>query len=297
MIYCKKRIHPLEVSNLKHIVTIQDITCLGKCASTVALPIISSMGVETSVIPTSLLSMHTAFDNFYAHDLTHCIPPIIERWKKENFQFDSIYTGYLGSLEQMDHISTLIHTFKTENTLVFMDPVLGDHGELYTGFDLNFAREMAKLCSKADIITPNLTEACLLLNRPYPDKTCSKEYIKELLVDLSQLGANTVILTSASFHPNQLGVMAYDAISGEFFEYFNEKVEKQFFGTGDIFASVCVGALTRGLPLKNALKLAVDFTSSSIEQTINDPDHRWYSVNFEQSIPMLVSRIQKEARN
>ncbi len=282
---------------MKRIVTLQDITCLGKCASTVALPIISSMGVEASVIPTSLLSMHTAFDDFYIHDLTHCMEPIIKQWEKENFHFDAIYTGYLGSLKQVEHISNLVDNFKTENTLFFMDPVLGDHGELYTGFDTHFAKEMATLCSKADIITPNLTEACFLLDRPYPTTPPSEAFIKELLYDLSKLGSKTVILTGATFHEDLLGVVAYDAISEKYFEYFNQKVDSQFHGTGDIFASVCVGALTRGLPLPNAIKLAVDFTSASIEHTLIDPNRRWYSVNFEEAIPMLVNRVQAETNS
>ena len=278
---------------MKRIVTIQDITCLGKCALTVALPIISAMGVEASVIPTALLSVHTAFDHFTFQDLTPSVSPIVNHWKKEKFTFDSIYTGYLGSFEQMNLISNFIDDFKKEDTLVFMDPVLGDHGRLYTGFDEEFARAMAKLCAKADVITPNLTEACLLLERPYPGDACDESYVKDLLRDLSQLGTKKVVLTGASFHPEQVGVVAYDAETDRFFQYFNELLPMRFHGTGDVFASICVGALTRGFSLEQALPLAVDFTLASIRASMADPDRRWYSVNFEEAIPMLVRRLEE----
>lgn len=278
---------------MKRIVTIQDITCLGKCSLTVALPIISAMGVEASVIPTAVLSVHTAFPSFTFHDLTPSFSSIAQHWKGEGFSFDAIYTGYLGSLEQVKLISDFVDDFKKPETLVFMDPVLGDNGKLYTGFDLEFAHSMAKLCSKADVITPNLTEACLLLDRPYPGDQCDEAYAKELLLELSHLGAKKVVLTGASFEPDKLGVLAYDAEENRYFQYFNQHVPMRFHGTGDVFSSTCVGALTRGMPLDEALTLAVDFTLASIEATLSDQDRRWYSVNFEEAIPMLVRRISE----
>jgi pyridoxine kinase len=277
---------------MKRIVTIQDITCLGKCSLTVALPIISAMGVEASVIPTAVLSVHTAFPDFTFHDLTPTFSPIVNHWRSEEFHFDAIYTGYLGSFDQMKLISSFIDDFKKPNTLMFMDPVLGDNGKLYTGFDHDFARAMAKLCSKADVITPNLTEACLLLGRPYPGDSCDEAYVKDLLLSLSNLGAKKVVLTGASFEPGKVGVVAYDTETGRFFEYFNQQFPLRFHGTGDVFSSTCVGALTRGLSLEQSLTLAVDFTLESIQATMSDPERRWYSVNFEQAIPMLVRRIE-----
>lgn len=276
---------------MKRIVTIQDITCLGKCSLTVALPIISAMGVEASVIPTAVLSVHTAFPSFTFHDLTPSFAHITKHWKDEQFAFDAIYTGYLGSMEQIQLISNFVDDFKKPNTLVFMDPVLGDNGTLYTGFDLDFAHSMAKLCKKADVITPNLTEACFLLGRPYPGDRCDEAYVKELLLELSTLGAKKVVLTGASLEPGKVGVMAYDAQENRFFQYYNEYFPMRFHGTGDVFSSTCVGALTRGLPLDKALTLAVDFTLASIKASLSDPERRWYSVNFEEAIPMLVKRI------
>ena len=279
---------------MKRIVTAQDITCLGSCALTVALPVVSAMGVEASVLPTALLSVHTAFPSFTFQDLTDALPPVIEHWKREGFTFDAIYTGYLGSLEQIHLISRFIDDFRKPDTLVFLDPVLGDAGQLYDGFDESFPRAMAQLCAKADVIAPNLTEACLLLGRPYPGEGCDEAYVKNLLRELSGLGAPRVILTGVDFCPEQVGVMSYDAETGEFFQYFRQKYPRRFHGTGDVFSSVCVGALTRGLPLDRALTLAVDFTLESIQKTMADPQGRWYSINFQEAIPLLVSRLEAE---
>ncbi|MBP1757786.1 MAG: putative rane protein [Firmicutes bacterium] len=279
---------------MKRIVTAQDVTCLGSCALTVALPVVSAMGVEASVLPTALLSVHTAFPTFTFQDLTSALPPVIEHWKREGFAFDAIYTGYLGSLDQVDLISRFIDDFRGPETLVFLDPVLGDAGKLYEGFDTDFAHAMARLCAKADVIVPNLTEACLLLDRPYPEGTCDEDYVRGLLRELSGLGVPRVVLTGVDFRPDQVGVMAYDAGTGEFFQYFSRKYPRRFHGTGDVFASTCVGALTRGFSLERALTLAVDFTLESIEKTLADPEGRWYSVNFQEAIPMLVSRLESE---
>lgn len=279
---------------MKRIVTAQDITCLGSCALTVALPVVSAMGVEASVLPTALLSVHTDFPSFTFQDLTDALPPVIDHWKREGFTFDAIYTGYLGSLAQVRLTSRFIDDFRRPDTLVFLDPVLGDAGKLYEGFDGNFPRAMAQLCAKADVIAPNLTEACLLLGRTYPQEGYDEAYVRELLRELSGLGAPRVILTGAEFRPDQVGVMSYDARTGEFFQYFRRKYPRRFHGTGDVFASVCVGALTRGLPLNRALTLAVDFTLESIQKTMSDPQGRWYSVNFQEAIPMLVSRLEAE---
>ena len=155
---------------MKRIVTIQDISCLGKCSLTVALPIISAMGIETSIIPTAVLSTHTLFDDYTFKDLTDQIKPISEHWKKEGFNFDAIYTGYLGSAEQIDLMCKFFDEFKTDNNFIFVDPAMADQGELYPSFDNNFAIAMKKLCSKADVISPNLTEACILTDTEYKEK-------------------------------------------------------------------------------------------------------------------------------
>ena len=278
---------------MKRIVTVQDISCVGKCSLTVALPVISAMGVETSVIPTAVLSTHTAFKEFTFRDLTDDITGIAEHWKKEKITFDAIYTGYLGSFRQLKLVSDFFDEFKEENTLIFVDPVMGDYGNLYTGFTQEFAFEMARLCSKADIIVPNMTEAAFMLGVDYKGEGYSESYVKDLLYKLSELGPKQVVLTGISFEPNTLGVMGYDSVTGEYFSYFNEKIKANYHGTGDVFASCCVGALMNGYNLEDALKIAADFTVESIKDSIHDSESRWYGVNFENAIPYLVKRLGK----
>ena len=175
-----------------------------------------------------------------------------------------------------------------------VDPVMADNGALYAGFTPAFVQEMAKLCGKADIIVPNLTEACYLLNIPYPGEDYTRADIQHILTELGKLGCKQVVLTGVSLEPGRLGVMAYDTEKQTFFEYYNEKMPSSFHGTGDVFASVVVGAMMRGCSLEDALRLAVDFTLESIRKTVADPEHRWYGVNFEEAIPLLVSRLSHE---
>lgn len=277
---------------MKKIVTVQDISCVGKCSLTVALPIISAMGVETSVLPTAVLSTHTMFKKPAFHDLTGEIANITSHWKSIGLNFDGIYTGYLGSVEQLDLISDFIEDFRGDG-FVFIDPVMGDHGKLYSGFNSEFVSRMAGFCGKADIIVPNLTEASLILNIPYVGENYNENYIKDILLGLTSSGAKKAILTGISFEPNQLGVMSYDSESGEFSSCFGEKLGGTFHGTGDIFASTCVGALANDFALKDALKIATDYTCECIRLTVGETRNKAFGVNFEKAIPMLVSAIQK----
>lgn len=276
---------------MKRIVTIQDISCVGKCSLTVALPVISACGVEAAVIPTAVLSTHTGFESFTFRDLTDEIYPITAVLKKEGITFDAIYTGYLGSPMQLQLMEKLFEVFRTESNLIFVDPVLGDHGELYPGFTQEFADKMAGLCAKADVIVPNLTEACFMLKEEYVESGYSEEYIRSILKRLAATGCKNVVLTGVSFEEGKLGVMSYNSDSDTYFSYFTEKAELSFPGTGDVFSSACVGALMRGLSLERALKVAVNFTLEAIKASIKDPDHRWYSVNFEEALPFLINEL------
>lgn len=276
---------------MKRIVTIQDISCVGKCSLTVALPIISAMGVECAVLPTAVLSTHTMFKNFTFRDLTCDIAPIAAHWKAEKIDFDAIYTGYLGSFEQLKLVSEFIDAFRTPENLVFIDPVMADNGRLYPGFTPEFARAMAGLCGKADVIVPNLTEAAFLLDRPYRAGGYEEADIRDLLKRLAGLGAKNAVLTGVSFSPGELGVMGYRAEKDEFFSYFHRRIDVSFHGTGDIFSSTAVGALMRGFPLEKALALAADYTVDCIEGTMNSPDHVQYGVEFERAIPKLLERL------
>ncbi len=278
---------------MKRIVTIQDISCIGKCSLTVALPIISAMGVEACVIPTAVLSAHTAFDSFTFHDLTEEIPKIRDNWEKQNIGFDAVYTGYLGSFRQLDMVADFITAQKKNNTLVFVDPVMADNGKLYPGFDIDFARRMKMLCSKADIIVPNLTEASYLLEIPYVAEDYDEKYIRSILIKLCETGAKKAILTGITFDKASLGAVCYDSENDRFYKYFNRHINVTYHGTGDIFASSCLGAVMRGMSLDESISLAVDFVLECILKTQSDPDHRWYGVNFEEAIPMLTDCLKQ----
>lgn len=278
---------------MKRIVTVQDISCVGKCSLTVALPIISAMGTEAAVLPTAVLSTHTMFKGFTFCDLTDEIEPIIAHWKKENMDFDAVYTGYLGSARQIALTKDLISKFKGEDTLVLVDPAMADGGRMYTGFEKSFALEMATLCSVADIIVPNLTEASFMLGEEYVAEGYDEEYIKDMLKKLTALGCKTAVITGVSFEKDKLGVMSYDSESGEYFSYFRERIPESFHGTGDVFASTFLGALMRERSIGDSLKIATDFTVECIKATLGNPQERKYGVNFEEEIPYLVSRMDK----
>ena len=278
---------------MKRVVTIQDISCLGKCSLTVALPIISAYGVETCVIPTAVLSTHTMFNGFTFRDLTSDMLPIKEHWQKEGFEFDAIYTGYLGSFEQLDIVKDYFKSLKTSNTITVVDPVMADNGKLYKGFTVDFAHNMATLCGMADVIVPNLTEACFMLDKEYVASGYSRDYIKDILVSLANLGAKKTILTGVSFNDGETGVMGYDSETGEFFEYYHKRIDASYHGTGDIFSSAFVGGLMRGYTTLTALKIAANFTAECIEITANDKNSIKYGVNFEFVLPNLIDEIRK----
>ncbi len=278
---------------MKRIVTVQDISCVGKCSLTVALPIISAMGTEAAVVPTAVLSTHTQFKNFTFHDLTDEIAPIASHWKNEGVTFDAVYTGYLGSLRQIELTKNLIKDFRTENNIVLVDPAMADGGRMYTGFDIPFAKQMASLCAVADIIVPNITEATFMLDIPYIEKGYDEAYIKNILVKLTELGAKTAVLTGVSFEEGKVGVMSYNKETKEYFSYYTERVPENFHGTGDLFASAFLGALMRGRSLGDSLKVAADFIVECIRATLDNPADRKYGVNFEQMIPYLVDRMDK----
>ncbi len=276
---------------MKRLVTIQDISCLGKCSLTVALPIISAMGIEAAIIPTAILSTHTQFKEFTFRDLTNDIPEIAKHWKKERFNFDAIYTGYLGSIRQIEILKYFFKEFKTDNNFIFVDPVMGDNGKLYSGFDEKFALEMKELCKNADIVVPNITEACYMLQRKYKEEYTEEE-IKDLLIELSNLGPKCSILTGVSFKKDEIGVMAYDREEKRFYTYFREKIPVKYHGTGDIFSSTLVGALVNNNSLEESLRIAVDYVWETISDTYKEKKENAYGVNFESKIPYLISRMK-----
>ncbi len=278
---------------MKRILTIQDISCLGKCSITVALPVISAMGVETTILPTAVLSTHTMFQNFTVKDLTDQLVPITEHWKKEGIHFDAIYTGYLGSDEEIEIVKKIFADFGGDDTLIFVDPVMADHGKLYPAFDEAYAKHNASLCGAADIIVPNLTEACFMTDTEYREDY-DETYIKDLLAKLAALGSKVVVLTGIAFGAGKNGVYGLDTVSGEYFAYENDHIDAAYHGTGDVFSSVSVGGIVRGLSYADAFALAADYTADTIRETLKNPDKPWYGVDFEATIPELVKMLAEK---
>lgn len=277
----------------KRVVAVHDISCVGKCSLTVALPILSAAGFETSVLPTAVLSTHTGgFTGYTFRDLTEDVTPILNHWKSLNLRVDSVYTGYLGSFEQISLVCGLIDSFRNENTLVMVDPVMADNGKLYAAFDEAFPKGMLELVKKADIVVPNLTEASLLLGIPYPGDNCDRKTVHAILKALTDLGPSEAVLSGVSFADGKLGAAAYSKSTGKFYEYQAERVDGYFHGTGDIFGSALLAARLKGKDLGASIRVAVNYTLSAIKRTLEEGTDRKYGVNFEESIPELLKMLR-----
>ncbi len=242
------------------------------------------------MLPTAVLSTHTAFPKFTFHDLTKELMPITNTFEELNLSFDAVYTGYLGSFEQVDFVDAFLSSQK-QNATIIIDPVMGDHGRLYSGFTQAFADRMTALCKHADLLLPNLTEAAFMLKEPYLE-AYTEEDIRTTLKKLANLGAKRVALTGISLEKDKVGCYFYDSADQSFFYYANQKLPSVHHGTGDVFASCVTGARMRGMGWKDALKLGVDFTLASIEATLKDPNPIDYGVNFEEALPMLIEQLK-----
>ena len=275
---------------MKKVVTIQDISCFGKCSATVALPVISAMGVECAVIPTAVLSTHTGgFKGYTFRDLTDDIPAVTAHWKKEGLCFDGLYTGYLGSPEQAAMIGQFID--EIEPAYVFIDPAMADNGKLYAGFGEEIIGAMKSLCDRADLIVPNLTEATLMLGEKYrAPGTYDEAYIHDILRRLAEGGAKIAAVTGVNYDGARQGIVAYHRETGEFEEYFHENLPVSYHGTGDLFASTLFGAIMREKPLAEALRIAATNVLNAIRATMDDPAYR-YSVKFELVVPQLLAML------
>lgn len=275
----------------KNVATIHDISGFGRCSLTVALPLLSASGVQTSVIPTAVLSTHTGgFKANTFHDLTADIEPISEHWKREGIKFDAIYTGYLCSASQVYSVMSAIEHLKDDNTLIVVDPVMGDNGKCYSGFSLSFIGYMLRMCQKADIITPNITEAALLAGMPYSEDYDEK-YIEKLLNCLYEITNAKIVLTGVTFEKKKIGVAIFDG--EEIIYVFSQRHSASYHGTGDIFASVLVGALLNDRSLKSAAQIAVNFVSLCINRTIKNKTDERYGIDFEEEIPNLLKYLEK----
>ena len=272
----------------KKILTIQDISCVGQCSLTVALPILSAAGFETCILPSAVLSTHTAgFTGFTVRDLTDDIPAIAEHWKKEGILFDCIYTGYLGSTRQIDDVKNIIATLAASGCTSIVDPAMADNGKLYPAFDHEYVQAMKALAFSADIILPNITEACFLTDTEYRD-SYDEAWISQLLKKLRDAGAKTIVLTGVSYKPETTGVVVLEGEEPAYYEH--RKIAKGCHGTGDVYASAFVGALMHGESAYDAAALAADYTVRCIEVTQGDPAH-WYGVKFELVLPEYIRML------
>lgn len=273
----------------KRILTIQDISCLGQCSLTVALPIISACSHETCILPSAVLSTHTGgFSGYTVNDLSEDFPAIKNHWLKEGISFDAIYTGYLGSTKQIEYVSDIFGSLKRDDAKIIVDPAMADNGKLYWGFDDEYVKGMRFLCSKADIILPNITEACFLTDTEYKE-TYDNAYVDELISKLKEICNGTIIITGVSYNSDEINVVIADSDTKKV--YVHKKISKSFHGTGDIFSSAFVGAYMQDKSMFDAVKIASNYTVECIENTIDDESH-WYGTKFETAIPSLVRMLE-----
>ena len=276
-----------SVAAPRRLLTIQDVSCVGQCSATVAVPLVSACGVECAVLPSAVLSNHTGgFPSWTFRDLTDEIPLIEAEWRKQDIRFDAFYTGYVCP-PQIDPILSVMSSCAASGALRFVDPVMADNGRLYTGFGPDFPAQMARLCAGADYVLPNLTEAAFLLGREPVLEGYDEAFVEETVAGLHALGAKNVVLTGVSFDPALLGTAVSDG-SGIRYD-FNPRLSRSVHGTGDVFASVFAGAVMRGLSGPDASALAADVVCAAIEAT---PESHWYGVAFERAIPLVVDRLR-----
>ena len=272
----------------QRILTIQDISCVGQCSLTVALPILSAAGMETCILPSAVLSTHTAgFSGFTVRDLTEDIPSIAAHWAKEGIRFDAVYTGYLGSTEQIDYVKDIIRTRGTEHAVSIVDPAMADNGKLYPAFNDAYVEAMKTLAFSADIILPNITEAVFLTGAEYREQY-DAQYIDDLMNRMTAAGAKTIVLTGVGYAEGKTGVMVQEDGKRSYYEH--RKIAKGCHGTGDVYASAFVGALLQGMKAFDAAKLAADYTLACIEATQGDAEH-WYGVKFELVLPEYIRML------
>ncbi len=273
----------------QRILTVQDISCLGQCSITAALPILSACGHETCIIPSAVLSTHTggSFSGYTFRDLTEDIPAIRRHWQSQGIRFDAVYAGYLGSVKQAAYVRELFDTLLRPGGKIIVDPAMGDNGALYAGFDGAYAAAIARLCRGADVILPNITEACFMTGTEYRE-SYEQSYIDDLLQALLALGAKSVVLTGVSFEPESTGVIAWS--EGESCYYRHPRIPRMFHGTGDVYASAFTGAWLKGVELFRAARIAADFTVSAIRYSLDDLEH-WYGVKFELALPELIKAL------
>ena len=278
----------------KRVLSVQDISCFGKCSSTVALPVLSAADVETVILPTALLSTHTGgFENFTFLDLTDEMHRIMTHWTSLGMRFDMVYTGYFGSAAQLSHVETFLDSLLLPGGTVLVDPVMGDRGQLYSIYDGAFVDAMGAFCRRADLITPNVTEACLLSGVPYGGDRYSVDYMEEIFAGLSRIGCGAAAVTGVHFGEDEIGVVYRNFRDGTKASLAAPRSDAPLHGTGDVFASALAAFLLGGFPIRQALARTVAFVSDCIRDTEDDLEGHWYGLKFEGRLSMITDGVRE----
>ena len=282
------------MKELKRIAAIHDISGFGKCSLTVALPVISASGVECACMPTALLSTHTGgFKDFTFRDLSDEMLPIARHWKAEGIEFDGIYSGYLASAKQAEMLEEIIEILASPTTKIIVDPVMADNGSYYSKLGHEMCLAFRGLCRKADIITPNITEAALLSDMPYREGPHDEKYLSSLVDGLRGLCSGIIAVTGVRPDNDSVGVYALDTETGENCLCVRKAKEGVFCGTGDIFASSFAALMLRGASLKDAAETAISLVGDSIDRTVERATPRRSGVDFEGALPSYIRRVSE----
>lgn len=271
--------------NTPRIAVIQDLSCIGRCSLGVAMAVLPALGAEAAVLPTAILSAHTAFEEFTFVDFAPEAERIMDHWQRMRLRFDAIYIGYLGSVRLVHLARRFIDHFRAPGVRVVLDPAFGDDGRLYTGFDMDYVRAMRELCAHADVILPNVTEACFLLDVPFGEGEAHTAELAAQTATLLGGALRNVVLTSCRFPGGKTGLIC---AGDDAFEYPHDQLPLICPGTGDLFASTFVGLLVRGGRVEAAARAAADFTFDCLRHSMDCPDHRWYGVDYEAMLPALM---------
>ncbi len=282
------------MSNQKTVAAIHDISGMGKCSLTAAIPVLSAAGVSVSVMPTAVLSTQTGgLNNYTYRDLTDDMRPIMAHWQKIGVRFDAVYSGFLGSAAQVDIVCDFVKMFRHNKTLFLCDPAMADNGRLYDTFNSCFIEKMKKLCANADIIVPNFTEAVFLLDREYLPPPYTKAYTDDLLRSLAkQFNSKYVVLTGVDFDGLTVGAGAYDAENDIITYSLSERIDGMFHSTGDLFASSLLGGILNGFSINEAAQKAINFTVNAIKETVKIGGDSRFGLAFERCLPMYMKSLE-----
>lgn len=276
----------------KKIALINDMSCVGRCSLTAALPIVSACGFQAVPLPTGVFSAQSEFEDFVCADLTDRMQSFSDHWKDIGVRFDAIYTGYLATRQQAETVKRFLIDFKKSDTLLIVDPVMGDNGEFYSGIDESFISEMRFLCAMADAITPNVTEAEMIAGIECTQPPYSADHIKELLINLRNLGTGRIVITGIESEDGQIGCAVYDSYTRKANMFFTPKAEGRFPGSGDVFASTLVSAIMKGKEFTEAVQIAMTFTCDCVEKTALSDDPRGFGLQFEPQIENLIKAVK-----